>query len=38
MGKDALYFDVDGAGGAAQVHVATLSKNLKLAAADFVVI
>ena len=34
----ALYFDADGAGGAAQIQFATLSAGLALTAADFVVI
>jgi len=33
-----LSFDPDGAGGAAQIHFATLTAGLKLTAADFVVI
>lgn len=33
-----LYYDADGAGGAAQVQVATLTKNLKLTYSDFFVI
>ena len=33
-----LYYDQDGAGGKAQVQIATLSKNLKMTAADFFVI
>ena len=34
----ALYFDVDGVGGAAQVQFATLTAGLALTAADFTVI
>lgn len=34
----ALYYDKDGTGSAAQVKIATLSKNLKLTASDFFVI
>jgi Ca2+-binding RTX toxin-like protein len=33
-----LYYDQDGAGGQAQVQIATLSKNLKMTASDFFVI
>ncbi len=34
----ALYYDPDGAGGAAHTQIATLSKNLSLTAADFLLI
>jgi Ca2+-binding RTX toxin-like protein len=34
----ALYYDADGTGASAQVKIATLSKNLKMTAADFFVI
>ena len=34
----ALYYDKDGTGGAAQVKIATLTKNLKMTYADFFVI
>jgi Ca2+-binding RTX toxin-like protein len=34
----ALYFDADGAGGAAQVQFATVSSGLGLGAGDFVVV
>ncbi|MGO4705346.1 cadherin domain-containing protein [Microvirga sp. 2MCAF38] len=36
--KGALYYDADGTGGAAQVQIATLSKNLKMTNKDFFVI
>ena len=36
--KGALFYDADGSGGGAAVQFATISKNLKIAAADFFVI
>ncbi|WP_114943255.1 calcium-binding protein [Microvirga calopogonii] len=36
--KGVLYYDADGTGGAAQIKIATLSKNLKMTHKDFFVI
>ncbi|WP_114948695.1 PD40 domain-containing protein [Microvirga calopogonii] len=37
-GTGALYYDADGTGSAAQVKIAVLAKNLKMSAADFMVV